>query len=93
MDHGFDRGLFFCQKSQKSFFASSGSPGADTNKGTEKVSSKNTNLETNKGIHPDTNKFFDMVLETRTGSGANKSKNNKPETDKDANENSNKSGI
>lgn len=57
MDHGFDRGLFFVfvKKSQKIFFlTSSGSPSADINKGAEKVSSKNTNLEINKGINLDT---------------------------------------
>lgn len=65
----------------------------DTNKGTEKVSSKNINLETNKGINLDTNKISDKVPEIRTGSGINKSQDNKSETDKDANENFNKSGI
>ena len=41
----------------------------------------------------DTNKVSDKVPEMRTGSGTNKSQDNKSETDKDANENSNKSGI
>ena len=57
MDHGFDRGLFLFppKKSQRIFFlTSSGSPSADINKGAEKVSSKNTNLEINKGINLDT---------------------------------------
>ena len=95
MDRGFDRGLFFvfAKKSQRIFFTPSGSPNVDTNKGTEKVSSKNIYLETNKGINLDTNKVSDKVPEMRTGSGANKSQDNKSETDKDANENSNKSGI
>lgn len=95
MDRGFDRGLFlFLPKNLKeSFFTPSGSPNVDTNRGTEKVSSKNINLETNKGINLDTNKVSDKVPEMRTGSGTNKSQDNKSETDKDANENSNKSGI
>lgn len=57
MDHGFDRGLFlFPPKNLKEsfFLTSSGSPSADINKGAEKVSSKNTNLEINKGINLDT---------------------------------------
>ena len=49
--------VFFvsAKKSQRIFFlTSSGSPSADINKGAEKVSSKNTNLEINKGINLDT---------------------------------------
>lgn len=95
MDRGFDRGLFcFCQKISKNLFLL---PLVRQmwiqTRGQKKVSSKNINLETNKGINLDTNKVSDKVPEMRTGSGTNKSQDNKSETDKDANENSNKSGI
>lgn len=47
--------LFLPKNLKESFFlTSSGLPSADINKGAEKVSSKNTNLEINKGINLDT---------------------------------------
>lgn len=75
------------------FLASFDLPSADTNKGTENVSNKNTKLETYKGINLDTNKVSNKIPEMRTGSGMNKSQDNKTETDKDANGNSDKSSI
>lgn len=80
----------FCQKISKNLFYSLWFAKCGYKQGDKKVSSKNINLETNKGINLDTNKVSDKVPEMRTGSGTNKSQDNKPEKSLEPAENTKK---